>query len=127
MQRVTPADADIIVSIHFEVIVAFDPYLMVTLHVQVFVLPDVLDLISADREMGVGANSDHTVVLDANVLIFLGMDKYLLAALLILETDLVKPAAPFGAVRFDGALGLFVGQLIRRHLIGVVDAAHYDG
>ena len=57
------------------------------------------------------------------------MNEHLLIAFFVFETDLVKARHPLAlaASGFDPALGFVIGQLVGRHLAGVIDAADDDG
>ena len=76
----------------------------------------------------VRADRTALVVLDVDLQIFLGLDEDLLAALLVLEADLVEVVgiAALAAAALPAALGRVRGQVVRRHLVAVVDAAGDD-
>src|SRR5262249_12836225 len=107
---------------------------LVPVDVQVLVLVDHLALVAAllavllpaDDQVAVVNDPLHAVVLDADVLVALGVDEDLLLALLVLETDLVIAGAAGRGVGLDVALVLLVGQLVSGHLLGVEDAADDD-
>src|SRR4030042_1205047 len=63
------------------------------------------------------------VILDPEIHVFLGMDKYLLFALVVFKADFIEALSSGGAVRLDRALCLFVGKGVRRHQIRIVNPA----
>src|SRR5215467_9715084 len=86
-----------------------------------------IELVMLNNEVCVVSNKFLEDVLDADVLIFLGLDEYLLGAFLVLKSQLVEAAAAFIRIAFDRAFGLFGRQIVRGHRGGVVNAAGYDG
>src|ERR1700733_5017068 len=76
--------------------------------------------------MPVLPNPFPAIILNPRVRIHLPEDKDLLAALLILEPDLVKSPAPHRTIRLDPAPRLVRRQLIRRHCVSVVHTADDD-
>ena len=89
------------------------------------VVLDVGGLVVVDGLHAVVPDPVRLVVLDLDVLVLLGVDPELLAALLVLEANGVgvgAAAAERGARQHAG-LGLVGGQFPGRHLLGVVDAA----
>ncbi len=62
------------------------------------------------------------VVVDGDGPILLAVEINLLTSLFILEANLVGSAAANGGVGLQGALGLFGGQIIGRHVVAVIHA-----
>src|SRR2546423_4796038 len=101
-------------------LVARDHLMLVALHLFKLVVPDCQVVVVADRLV--------PIRVDIYVLILFGVNEYLLFALFVFDVNLVEAAAAFGTVRFeDDCLGLFIGQLVGRHLRSVIDRAYNDG
>ena len=96
---------------------------------EVVVLPDLLVAIPLDDHVSVLADELAGLVLHPQVQVLLGVDEHLLLALGVLEAELVEVGrpAPFAGAGLDAGLGGVRGQLVGRHLGGVVDAAGDDG
>src|ERR1043165_6183942 len=101
-------------------LVVIDGLGAIVLHVGGFIV--------VDRLFPVVAHPMRLVVFHFDVLVFLGVDEELLAALLVFEANLVevRGSAVQAAARFDAALRLVGRQGVGRHLFGIVDAADHD-
>src|SRR5262249_22079619 len=99
------------------------------------VVADGLALIVPDRQRSVMLDAQRLVVPDGLVLVvldrdrpvLLGVEVHLLAALLVLEPELVRASAARGGVALDRALGLLRGARVRGQVGAVLDAADDDG
>src|SRR5207245_4175169 len=69
------------------------------------------------------------VIIDSNDVVLLGAEVDVLLALLVLEAEFVEIliTAFEAAAALDAALRFVVGQLPRRHVLGIVDATDDDG
>src|SRR6185437_7327260 len=101
---------------------------LVVLYGDLLIVADRHRLVVLDVDGLVVIDRDDMIVLDFLVHVLLRVQEEILAALLVLETDLVEiiRAAAFMAAALDPALGLVVRQRVRRHVVGVVDAADHQ-
>src|SRR5690348_7608325 len=108
--------------------VAGDVKLVVLAHGGRALARDVLGLVVLDGHLLVVVHRHDTVVLHLHMHVLLRMHEEVFAALLVLEAKLVEilRAAALVAAALDAALGHVVGQRVRRHVVGVVDAADYQ-
>src|SRR6266699_5704591 len=107
------ADFFVAIAGGFGVEIAFDFFFLVVFH----------------DEAAVVADEFAGIVFDAVVHVFFGVDEDLLAALFVLEAELVVVggAAALGAAGHEGGTRLMVREGVCRHLVVVVDAAGDDG
>jgi hypothetical protein len=88
---------------------------------------DVFKTVLLDDQVKIFANRFVLVVLDPNVEILLGMHEDLFLTLLVFEAEFVEAVASLGRVGLECALGLFIGEGIRGHVVHVVNPAGDDG
>src|SRR5205085_11278960 len=107
---------------------------MVFLDRKVLAASHLLILIAAGVEVPTPANIFHAILLDARIQVALGVDKDLLLVFGVVEAQLVEALAARRAAGLDAAylgiilvLGVQAVAKIRRHLVGIVDAANDDG
>ena len=55
------------------------------------------------------------------------MNKDLLFSLFIFKPDFIEAFSSNGAVRFDGALRFLLGEIVRWHVVGIVNTACDNG
>src|SRR5581483_1743742 len=87
------------------------------------VLLDELALVLLDDQVPIFANPFFGHLFDADVLIFFGMKKNLLAAFFVLEAELIEALATLAAVGLDGGHGSLVRERVGRLGFAIVDRA----
>ena len=127
VQGVAQADLDVTLHADLEGLGAVHLLVEVADDVDVLVLLDLLVLVALDDEMAVAADPLVAVAADPLVLVHLGVDADLLAALGVVNGDLVVAAAALGGVGLDAGARLLAGEAVRGHLDAVVDGAGDDG
>src|SRR5215467_4252924 len=99
---------------------------MVSADVLMLVAGHGVELIMFNNEMSVASYKLLKDVLDADVLVLLGLDEYLLGAFLVLKPQLIEAAAAFVRIALDRAFGFFGRQVVRGHRGCVVNSTGYD-
>src|SRR5215467_8633218 len=99
---------------------------MVSADVLMLVAGHGVERIMFNNEVSVASYKLLKDVLDADVLVLLGLDEYLFGAFLVLKPQLVETAAAFVRIAFDRALGFFSRQVVRGHRSCIINPPGYD-
>src|SRR4051794_4216832 len=74
-------------------------------------------------KMPVVADPFLGIVFDTDILVLLGMDEYLFAALFVFEPEFIEPAATLAAVGFDGGHRGIVRKGVRGLGFAIINCA----